>query len=661
MLSPKERAVLAAVCDALVPSMPADHDPEGLFVTGAAAVGVADRVAGLIAALPDERDRARLRMLLGLLGSRFANLLLSGQFQSFTAMDQETRERILRGWATSAIQLRRVGFQALKRLTHVAYLCWPTANGSHPAWRAAGYPGPLPHPPPADEPEPLPTHTVDRDTTLDCDVVVVGSGAGGGVVAGVLAQSGRSVVVLEMGDQVRPRDMTQVEGEMLGALYLDRALLMTQSGSMPILAGSCLGGGTLINYTTSFSPPDALRQEWDDCSGLKLFSSPRFAESVDRVTARLDVGTRWTTPAERDRILERGCKALGWHVGVIPRNVTACREGAECGYCGYGCRHGAKNSTTRTYLLDATRAGARVVVNATAERVSMVDGRVTGVVASVRRSGGPAARLTVRARNVVVACGGIHTPALLLRSGVAHPAIGRGLRLHPVSAVTGYFPERTDPWTGSLQTRYSEQFADLEDRYGARFETTAIHFALPASGFGWNGARAFREELPRLAHLGLVGVLLRDRDAGSVRVSRSGRPRVHYELSRYDAEHMRRALRGAAQVLAAAGATEVASLHTPPVRVRTDRRGWLEPFGRGMDALGYRHARMSYISFHQMASASMGADPRTSVVGESGESHVVRGLYVADASAFPRSSGVNPMITIMAIADHVARAIQETW
>jgi len=69
---------------------------------------------------------------------------------------------------------------------------------------------------------------------------------------------------------------------------------------------------------------------------------------------------------------------------------------------------------------------------------------------------------------------------------------------------------------------------------------------------------------------------------------------------------------------------------------------------------------MAYIPFHQMASCAMGADPARSVAGETGESHEVKGLYVADASAFVTSSGVNPMITIMAIADHVARGISGT-
>jgi len=70
---------------------------------------------------------------------------------------------------------------------------------------------------------------------------------------------------------------------------------------------------------------------------------------------------------------------------------------------------------------------------------------------------------------------------------------------------------------------------------------------------------------------------------------------------------------------------------------------------------------MSYITFHQMASCAMGRNPATSVVSETGETHDVRGLFVADGSACVTSTGVNPMITIMAIADHVARGILERW
>ena len=633
-MTERQRRTLAAVCETLVGA----REP------------ALSRAATLIAALKDPRDRARLGTLLAALDRPLVNLLLSGRPRAFAAMTVPQREAVLRGWAFSRLALRRAGFQALKRLVHVAHYCWPATGGTHPTWRAAGYPGPLPplpHPP-----APLRVVTVDRDTTLDCDIVVVGSGAGGGVAAGLLAEARRSVVVLDKGPNPDPGTFTAVEGDMLGRLYLDGGLMMTQTGSLPILAGSCLGGGTVINYTTSFALPDAARTEWDARSGLDLFTSARFRESLERVQARVGVGTRWCTPGRRDELLEQGCQALGWHVGVIPRNVTDCREGAECGYCGYGCRFGAKNSTAQTYLRSAVTAGARLVADCEVEHVVIERGRATGVAARVG-----AHRLHVRANTVVVACGSIYTPALLARSGVAAPQLGRNLHLHPATALAAVFPERVEPWTGALQTRYSDQLADQDAGYGTKFETAPVHFALPASGFGWEGAAAHRGDLARLGHTSIVGVLLRDRDAGRVAVSRAGHPRVHYELSDFDVRHVRAGLIGAARVLAAAGATELFSLHTPPVRVRVGAPRWLDRLTTGMDRLGYTRCRMSYISFHQMGTAAMGRDPARSVTADTGRVHGVAGLYVADGSSFPTSSGVNPMITIMAIADHVARGI----
>lgn len=658
-LTAAQRATLAAVCETFLPELVRDDDTAALFATGAVRTGAAQRVEHLINLLGDPRDGARLRTLLTVLGSRLANLALNGRMVSFATLEPREREEVLRRWAISPIALRRAGFQALKRLTHVAHFCWPLDDGMHPAWRAVGYPGPLD--PPLDGAKPLPVFPLPGDKTLDCDVVVVGSGAGGGVVAGVLTAAGRDVIVLEKGPNPGASDMTQIEGDMLSALYLDHGLLMTQSGSMPILAGSCVGGGTTINWTTSFALPRSVRAEWDALSGLTLFASPRFGESLERVGRRVNVGTEWNTPGMRDAILERGCRALGWHVDQQPRNVSDCRQGIECGYCGYGCRHGAKNSTAVTYLRDATDGGARLIPRCDVRRILVRAGEATGVEATVERADGTMCSLTVRARAVVVACGAIYTPALLKRSGVANRNIGRGLRLHPASAVVGVFPERVEPWSGALQTRYSDQFANLRHGYGVRFETGPVHFALPASGFGWESAVAFREDVARLAHTSLVGVLLRDRDAGRLAVSREGRPRVSYEPSDHDIEHLRQGLRGAGEILAAAGATDVMSLHTPPVRARPGAAGWLDTLVEGMDARGYRHCRMSFISFHQMGSAAMGREPGRSVVGETGNVHGVRGLYVADASTFPTSSGVNPMITIMAIADHVARAIDEGW
>ena len=649
-LSTRQRAVLRALCDTFVP--PGDDPRDG------AGDHLLARVESLIDLIEDPGSRKRLKLLLTAMGQPLVNLALAGKPRSFATMRQEERVPVLRGWAESAVQQRRAGFQAMKRLINVAHYAFPAADGSHPAWRAVGYPGPLPHAP-DEENRALPLHAVERDTTLECDVVIVGSGAGGGVTAGVLAQAGKQVIVLEKGEQHTPRDFTHVEGEALSQTYLDRGLIMTHSGSLPILAGSGLGGGTVINYTTSFAMPERTREEWSRRSGLSLFTSAHFRDAYARVEARLGVNSDWSIPVTRDRKFEDGLRQLGWHVGVIPRNAVGCPDALHCGFCGYGCRHNAKQSTALTYLADAVAAGAKLVTRCDVTRMLIERGRATGVVGRVRTADGRHVTLTVRAKAVVAACGAIYTPALLARSGVANPNIGRGLRLHPASAVVGVFDERIEPWLGFQQVRYSDQFADQSDGYGVKFEVLPVHFALPASAFGWDGPERHRDDMRRLANISVVGLLLRDRDPGLVATGRDGRPRVHYELSPFDARHVRHGMRAAAELLAVQGAREIMTLQQPPVRVRPGEAGWLDRFQAEADRRGYDRCRMALITFHQMGTCAMGADPRASVVGETGESHDVRGLFVTDSSTFVTSSGVNPMLTIMATADHVARGLAE--
>jgi len=652
-LSSRQRAVLRALCETFVPSSGEPGD-------GTGEVHLA-RVESLIDRVEDPQARAKLLLLLTVLGNPLANGLFGGPLRGLQAMPVADRVRLMRGMAESAIQLRRAGFQAIKRLINVSHYAWPaTADGRHPAWEAVGYPGPLPHTP-TERDEPVPELAVDRDAALDCDVGVVGSGAGGGVAAGVLAQGGRSVIVLEKGVQHTPKDFTWIEGESLANTYLDGGLIMTESGSLPILAGQGLGGGTVINYSTSFAMPDHTREQWSRLSGLDLFTSARFSESYARVHERLGVSTDFAIPIKRDRMFEEACRALGWHVDLIPRNAHGCPDERRCGYCGYGCRDGAKQSTALTYLADAVAAGARIVTRCDVERVLIERGRAVGVVGRVTTADGRRVTLTVRAKAVVAACGSVYNPALLARSGVPNPNIGRGLRLHPGSAVAGFFPDRMDPWLGYQQVRYSDQFADQADGYGVKFEVLPVHFALPASAFGWEGPSEHKRDLRRLGNLSIVGLLLRDRDPGRVVTGRDGRPRVHYELSAFDQRHVRTAMRHAAELLAQQGATEIFTVQQPPARVKPGAAGWLDRLQADMDARGYDRCRMAFITFHQMASCTMGKERGTSVVGETGESHDVKGLYVADASAFVTSSGVNPMITIMALADHTARGINEGW
>jgi choline dehydrogenase-like flavoprotein len=583
------------------------------FFPGAVHSGVPDAFLEAFVSALSGSERRRLRALL-------AALAVSG----FTRARPDRRERALRAWCDSRLPLRRAGFQALRKgLLTIAY----TLPGT-PAWERIGYPGPLGRRV-TTEPRLAPLRLV-GDTTLDCDVCVAGSGAGGGVAASVLAGAGLDVVVLEAGGHYEDADFDGAELDGLRRLYHGRGTTATDDQGIGILAGACLGGGTVVNYTTSFRTPDEIRAEWGG-----MFETDTFSRALDTVCGRLGVNTDHNRLSKREEVVSHGLRSLGWHEARMPRNVRGCDQDGVCGYCGYGCPLGAKQSTARTWLVDAQAAGARIVVRTRAERVLLLGGRARGVEARTAEGHG----ITVRCRAVVVACGAIETPALLRRSGLTAPGLGRNLHLHPVGGAFGVFDEEIRPWEGTLQAIYSDEVE------GVKLETTAIHPALLAGAAPWRSAEQHAELMSWLPRISLIGVLLRDLDAGEVRVGRDGRPVVRYRLSGRDAARMRAGTEAAARVLEAAGARRIVSSHARLVQYEPGRSGSIESFLSDADAAGWGPGRIALYSFHQMGTAAMG-----SVCHDDGGVAGTKGLVVADASAFPSASGVNPMVTIEAIA-----------
>ena len=218
--------------------------------------------------------------------------------------------------------------------------------------------------------------------------------------------------------------------------------------------------------------------------------------------------------------------------------------------------------------------------------------------------------------------------------------------------------EAVRPWTGTVQTRYSDQFADLDHGYGFKFETAPLHPSLFALATPWESGVQHAEAMSRLSRTALVGILLRDRDCGQVRVDGDGHAVVSYKLSRYDAHHLRRALLEGARLLEAAGAKEIWSTQPSWLAYRPDGTGaararWME----SVDRIGFGPNQLLLATFHQMASCRMGASARDSVVTPEHQVWGIPGLYVADASTFPSASGVNPMLTIMGIAHRAAGLI----
>jgi long-chain-alcohol oxidase len=647
-LRSRARSALDAICDTFAPG--------GDGLPSATELRVPEALLALVGRNPRAAERRQVGQLLGLWDSRLLCAVAGGGWGRFTGLSQAERERVLLSWADSRVPQRRAAFQALRKGTLLAYYGGGGPDGGpNPVWEAIGYPGPLgsPENPPPPGIEPV---EVNGDTTVDCDVVVVGSGAGGGTAAAVLAQAGLDVVILEAGRYFTERDFDGAELSGFDRLYLNGGGMASADGSIGLLAAQGLGGTTLVNYTFSFRTPEAVRREWADVHGVTAVATPEFDASLDAVWERIGVNAEHSLPSRRDETIRAGLDKLGWEWEVMQRNVRGCTA-EVCRLCHYGCQLGAKQSTLRTWVQDAHDAGARVLVETRAERVTIEGGAARGVEA--RTAAGH--RVTVRARAVVSACGALHTPVLLARSGIASKALGKHLRLHPVLVVWGQFDEEVRPWEGMLSSTFSDQDADMDGRgYGVKYEHVATPPSILLSFSPWRGGREHAELMQAMPYTGGLGVLLRDRGVGEVRAARDGQPVVRYRLGPEDVEHMRRGVRGAARVVEAMGARRIYSSHSKWVAYEPGVRGDLDGFMRDADACGWGAGQAQVVSFHIMGSARMGGSPDDSVCDPAGQVWDVPGLYVCDGAAFPTASGVNPMVTIEALAHMNARGIAAT-
>src|SRR5205823_11860267 len=142
-----------------------------------------------------------------------------------------------------------------------------------------------------DVPQPIKPFRITEDITLEADAVIIGSGAGGGVVAGELAMVGKNVIVLEKGGYNNEANFTLQEAQATPELYLKRGTLTTKDLGLVVLAGSTLGGGTTINWMTSFRTPAEILEEWARDSGIDDLMGASLRASFEAVEQRISVAS----------------------------------------------------------------------------------------------------------------------------------------------------------------------------------------------------------------------------------------------------------------------------------------------------------------------------------------------------------------------------------
>jgi choline dehydrogenase-like flavoprotein len=532
-------------------------------------------------------------------------------------------------------------------------------TGQNPNWKTFGYPGPS-IPPVAADKEIHPIVPDGDSLELEADVCVVGSGAGGGVIAGTLAQQGMKVVVLEAAGYFNEADFKQLELVAYQEMYWRGGPTPTADGNFSLQAGTTLGGGTTINWTNCLRTYPWVREQWAREFGLEGVDGPDYDAHLDAVLARIGATDRASDLNGPQQKMKQGCERLGWDFRLVVRNADLDKYTPEAaGYLGFGDPSGAKLSTEKTFLRDAAANDADVLVRTRATRVLVENGQAAGVEAKYADPAtGRTARVVVRAPNVVVACGALETPALLLRSQIGGPAVGDYLRLHPALALFGSYGDDMRAWWGAPHAGLSHEFENIRDGYGFLIEGAQYTTGIGGSATPWAGGEQHKELMSRFMYGATFIMLLRDHGHGRVVIDPAGEAVPFYSIEDpLDLEHIRIAIDKIARLHEAAGAQEIMSLAANMPRWR--RGDDLERFIERAQRVPQRAGGQKLFSAHQLGTARMGSDPQTSVATPFGELHDVTGVWIGDGSAFPTSSGTNPMVTIMALARRTAFAIAD--
>jgi choline dehydrogenase-like flavoprotein len=487
--------------------------------------------------------------------------------------------------------------------------------------------------------------------SADVDVAIVGSGAGGAVLARELARDGRSVIVLEEGGHYSPEEygaMTPSNSfrRLSREAAMSVALGIGDTPLISLLAGKCVGGSSVLTGAVCFRIPEEVLHVWSGELGLDRMTPERldsYFSEVERICHVEDVPEHMRSRATE--LFVEGAAKLGIPMKTMRRNTNGCRG---AGRCNFGCPHGAKMSVDVSFLPDAVAHGATVVSDALVERIDITGGRARGVRGRFLDgvSGEPRVRFDVRAKVVVVACGSMHTPLLLRRSGLDSVHIGRHLTLHPAVRIGALFDEDVDGWDGALQSVYTDHFL------GDGIWLNGVYSAVNVLAVGLPGiGPEHRRYVKRMPNLAIFGGMVHDEGGGQIRRWLSREPLVLYRMAKQDKARLLKAIHILGQMAFAAGATDVLLpiFGAPALKKLGDLDFLLE--GK------LPASRVECMAFHPLGSAKMAATPDAGVVKPTGETWAVENLFVCDGSVLPTSIGVNSQLPIMGVSMMLARGL----
>lgn len=662
--SEQQRNTLELICDAINPELvPAEGDSSEVFRNNAGLYPIAEKVEQQLTRATKAKRDGVVRFL------RLINLPLfcwvwTQSIIPFRYLSLDRRVKVLTYWRDHRDGRLRSFFQMVKRLTLFTSYAYPETTDSegkpvNRTWSSVQYSGRTPLIAQSDEAVSFSkTKLTSYVEEIECDYLIIGSGAGGSVMAAELAERGYKIIIVEKAGWVNPDELGNSEVEGITRYYDGGGALATDDLGITILSGSTPGGGTTINWMTCLDPPPEIMKHWAQRFGFRGVVEERFQNSLYAVRQRLNVTDKFSQLNVQNQKLLDGCKHFGFRTRRIERNAKDC---GDCGYCGFGCRSGAKQDARQTYLTDAARLGVQLLTGCEVERIVRDGVTATHAIAKYKHEDGQVEELKIKFRAAVVACGAIQTPALLLRSGFRNPHIGQNLKLHPTTAVAAFYDAPVYPWQGAPQTIVCDEFSNLDGKHhGVRLEVAPCHPGFGAMALAWKDPLHHKRLAQGIDRMANTIVISRDSGTGKVTLDANGRPEIRYQLNELDQHHLLFGAERAVEIHRAAGASRVLGPHQQCFEF--DSRMDDDEFNRAlfrMNQMGGDANRLSLFSAHQMSTVRMAESPLRGAVDRKGRCYDAQNVFVCDASVFPTSIGVNPMITVMTVSHMLAQTIRD--